>query len=154
MRRRWPGLRWFHAELLACPACGNTRLIIYPFKEKEAGLPGSPEKVKCRRWCYLYDRPAATVPLKSCVSTCMYREVEEGVIVCPVCGRWYPITEGIVVMLDDKYRDDKKYLEFIEKYRDRLPEWVARHMKIPPLTGAQAQGGGSQQAPGGPGEGR
>ena len=128
-------VRYYHLELLACPECGNTRLLVYALAEKEKTGPPEPSKVKCRRWCYLYDRPAATVPLKSCIRTCMMREIEEGLIVCTRCGRWYPIVDSIPVMMDDKYRDLDRDREFAERVRDALPDWVKRYTKIPlPFT--------------------
>ena len=124
-------MRYFHLELLACPVCRNTRLLTYVLRERDASMPESPERVKCRRWCGLYDRPAESVPLKSCTSTCMYREIEDGILVCTSCGRWYPVVNGIAVMLDDKYRDERRDREFLRQAYERLPEWVRKYMQHP-----------------------
>lgn len=124
-------VRYYHLELLACPECKNPRLIVYPLKEALEGVPERPESLKCRRWCYLYDRPASVVPVRSCVETCVARDIAEGVIVCPSCGRWYPIIDGIPVMMDDKYRREERDREIAEKMSDRIPGWIRLRARLP-----------------------
>jgi uncharacterized protein YbaR (Trm112 family) len=135
-------VRYYHLEILACPECRNPRLIVYPVREAERDEEiADPEKLKCRRWCYLYDRPASTVPLKTCVSTCMRRDIDEGVIVCVVCGRWYPIVKGIPVLMDDKYRDRERDEEIAERLKPLLPSWVKQNARLPiPLAPADIEG--------------
>ena len=125
-------VRYYHLELLACPECRNPFLIVYSIKELKADISEeAASKLKCRRWCYLYNMPASRVPLSSCVKTCMYREIEEGVIVCTYCGRWYPIVKTIPVMMDDKYRDKERDREFAEKVRGKIPSWIKQYMRLP-----------------------
>ena len=49
-------------------------------------------------------------------------EIEEGVLVCSNCDRWYPIIETIPHMLPDDLREEKDDLEFMKKFKDRIPK--------------------------------
>ncbi len=125
-------VRYYHLELLACPECRNPFLLVYSLKEIRSSVSKeAASKLKCRRWCYLYNMPASRVPLSSCIKTCMHREIEEGVIVCTYCGRWYPIVKTIPVMMDDKYRDKDRDEAFANNVRGKLPSWIKQYMKLP-----------------------
>lgn len=52
--------------------------------------------------------------------------IVDGVLVCPECGRYYPIMEEIPVMLPDNLRNRKEDLGFLEKWSSKLPEKVIR----------------------------
>jgi uncharacterized protein YbaR (Trm112 family) len=49
-------------------------------------------------------------------------EVVEGLLVCPNCGRWYPIIDEIPHMLPDELRDGEDDIPFIRKWREKFPE--------------------------------
>lgn len=51
-------------------------------------------------------------------------EVVEGLIVCPKCLRWYPIKDEIPEMLPDELRDEKEEVEFLKKWRKKIPEKI------------------------------
>jgi uncharacterized protein YbaR (Trm112 family) len=60
----------------------------------------------------------------------LYRaEVEEGVILCDKCGRWYPIKETIPHMLPDDLREAKDDKAFLEKWKDKIPKKVLNEGK-------------------------
>jgi uncharacterized protein YbaR (Trm112 family) len=52
-------------------------------------------------------------------------EIDEALITCPNCGRWYPVIDGISCMLPDNLRmDGKQRIEetkFLERWKDRIP---------------------------------
>ena len=50
--------------------------------------------------------------------------VVEGAIFCAKCSRFYPIMEEIPIMLPDDLRDKKHEIEFLKKYKDKLPEKI------------------------------
>ena len=52
--------------------------------------------------------------------------IVSGVLLCDKCGRYYPITDEIPVMLPDALRNKKEDLAFLEKWKDRLPDKVVR----------------------------
>ena len=54
-------------------------------------------------------------------------EVEEGLLRCPKCGRWYPIgsaVETIPELMPDDLREKERDLEWLAKWKDKVPEEV------------------------------
>ena len=54
-------------------------------------------------------------------------EVDCGILFCTNCMRWYPIGSSVPTvpeLLPDELRDKKKDLEFLSKWRDKVPEVV------------------------------
>ena len=53
-----------------------------------------------------------------------YLEVENGLMTCTKCDRWYPIGSqipGIPEMLPDDLREEDKDIKFLKKFRDKIP---------------------------------
>jgi uncharacterized protein YbaR (Trm112 family) len=50
--------------------------------------------------------------------------IVDGVLACTQCGRYYPIIDEIPVMLPDDLRNKNEDLEFLKKYKERLPEKI------------------------------
>ena len=50
--------------------------------------------------------------------------VSEGTLFCSECSRFYPIIEEIPIMLPDELRDKKLEIEFLKKYKEKLPEKI------------------------------
>lgn len=50
--------------------------------------------------------------------------ISQGVIFCSQCCRYYPIVEEIPIMLPDELRDKNQDIEFLKKYKDKLPEKI------------------------------
>jgi uncharacterized protein YbaR (Trm112 family) len=48
----------------------------------------------------------------------------EGVLICPQCGRYYPVIDEIPVMLPDELRSRKEDLGFLERWASKIPEKV------------------------------
>ncbi|MEM3586826.1 MAG: hypothetical protein QXO71_05815 [Candidatus Jordarchaeaceae archaeon] len=60
----------------------------------------------------------------------LYRaEVEEGIILCEKCDRWYPIIETIPHMLPDDLREAKDDTGFLEKWQSLIPKKVLNEGK-------------------------
>ncbi|MGI0019026.1 MAG: Trm112 family protein [Nitrososphaera sp.] len=53
-------------------------------------------------------------------------EVKEGALVCSKCSRYYPIIDDIPVMLPDELRDRQRDINFLEKWKGRLPDKVLK----------------------------
>ncbi len=53
-------------------------------------------------------------------------EIEEGVLLCSDCGRWYPIIEMIPHMLPDDLRDAAEDKGFLAKWKAKMPEGVLK----------------------------
>ncbi|MFX1386074.1 MAG: Trm112 family protein [Promethearchaeota archaeon] len=47
-------------------------------------------------------------------------EIKSGILLCNKCKRWYPIIDTIPQMLPDKYRNEKKEINFLENHKNLL----------------------------------
>lgn len=126
-------MRYYFFEMIACPVCKGTDLLLHAISEERREVSVSVESVKCRRLCAIHGRPAAEVPLEECAA-CVHRDVIEGIIVCNSCGRWYRIEEGIPVLLPDGYRSKKEDRNFIVRNVEKIPMSVLEKMKFPSPT--------------------
>lgn len=52
--------------------------------------------------------------------------IVDGALVCTECNRYYPIIDEIPVMLPDDLRNKNEDLDFLAKYREKLPEKVVK----------------------------
>jgi uncharacterized protein YbaR (Trm112 family) len=52
-------------------------------------------------------------------------KIVDGVLFCDKCGRFYPIIDEIPVMLPDELRNKKEDLDFLTKWKDKLPTGMA-----------------------------
>ncbi len=50
--------------------------------------------------------------------------VSEGVLSCPKCSRFYPIIEDIPIMLPDELRDKEQEIDFLTKFKEKIPKTV------------------------------
>jgi len=127
-------LRYYFFELLACPMCKNPNLLLHAISEERRVVSVDVSRVRCRRWCSLYWRDASQTPIELCMD-CIHRDIVEGVIVCPNCGRWYPIVSSIPIMINDKYRNPSDDRSFIERNAAKIPQSIRELMKIPRIIG-------------------
>ncbi len=56
-------------------------------------------------------------------------EINEGLMECTKCGRWYPIIDEIPPMLPDELRDGKDEKAFFGRWKDKFPERVLKEGK-------------------------
>ena len=50
--------------------------------------------------------------------------VSEGTLFCSQCSRFFPIIEEIPIMLPDELRDKKQEMDFLNKFKEQLPEKI------------------------------
>jgi uncharacterized protein YbaR (Trm112 family) len=50
--------------------------------------------------------------------------IADGVLLCSECKRFFPIIDEIPVMLPDELRNVNEDLEFLKRWRERLPKEV------------------------------
>ena len=53
-------------------------------------------------------------------------EIDEGALHCESCSRFYPIIDGIPILLPDELRDKKQDIRFLKRNAASLPEKVTR----------------------------
>ena len=53
-----------------------------------------------------------------------FSEVEEGIIHCEKCSRWYPIIETIPQMLPDDLREKDAEIDFLIKWKAKIPKTI------------------------------
>ena len=58
-----------------------------------------------------------------------FSEIEEGVIFCEKCNRWYPIIETIPQMLPDDLREKENEINFLKKWEPQLPPEITKNGK-------------------------
>jgi len=51
-------------------------------------------------------------------------EITSGVITCPKCQRFYPIIDEIPHMLPDELREREEDIQFLEKWKEKIPEKI------------------------------
>ncbi len=95
--------------------------------EENPGKMVEPEAC-CELYCAYHNAKLPTKGKTDC-TVCQRIEIAEGVLQCRKCGRWYPIIEGIPIMLPDSLRNRKEDLKFLEKVKDRLPREVVQEGK-------------------------
>ena len=55
--------------------------------------------------------------------------IQEGLLLCNSCMRFYPITEEIPIILPDELRDKKKDMEFLNTWNQSIPENLLKTLK-------------------------
>ncbi len=60
-------------------------------------------------------------------------EIEEGILFCSKCNRWYPIVETIPQMLPDKYRNENEDIAFLNKWKQILEQIKFFQRKLIPF---------------------
>jgi len=131
-------LKYRLMDLLACPIDKTFPLKLIVLRESEASVhsaAGGPCELYCGRLAREV-KPSDTPEALGC-STCMKTEVEEGVLYCTTCSRWYPILEGIPRLLPDQLRDREEDLKFLRRFKDRLPREVVEEGRPYNLSGGK-----------------
>ncbi|MFP3137079.1 MAG: Trm112 family protein [Nitrososphaeria archaeon] len=118
-------MRYWLLDVLACPMCRHFPLELRAFEERVEDVEVKLEEAPCELVCSFRGADMRGVDRRSYVANCaecMRHVIVNGILVCPKCGRWYPIIDEIPHLLPDKLRDRNRDLEFLSKYRDRVPD--------------------------------
>lgn len=109
-------------DIIACPYDKHFPLKIYMyntkyFKERNVNIKTKP---LCDLYCARENKKIYEFKeLPECVK-CLKEEVIEGVLYCSKCGRYYPIINGIPVLLSDDLRDQQvEHLKMVQKYAEK-----------------------------------
>jgi uncharacterized protein YbaR (Trm112 family) len=64
-------------------------------------------------------------------------EIDEGMMFCSKCLRWYPIRDQIPELLPDELRKENEEIYFLKKWVDKIPEKILYDGKPFNLRGRQ-----------------
>ena len=53
--------------------------------------------------------------------------INEGVLFCNKCLRYYPIIDEIPIMLPDELRERQNDINFLQKWKNKIPDKVIRN---------------------------
>jgi uncharacterized protein YbaR (Trm112 family) len=67
------------------------------------------------------------LPIRESVSA--FEIIQEGLLLCKSCMRFYPITEEIPIILPDELRDKKKDMEFLNTWNQSIPKNLLKDLK-------------------------
>ncbi len=116
-------------DVLACPYCKDKGfpLKLFVIEEKKVQRK-RPEisKPYCELYCGFKRKFLRELKEEPPCDECIEREIVTGVLVCPSCGRWFPIIDEIPHMLPDELRNKDEDIKFLKKYKDKLPEEVLK----------------------------
>lgn len=118
-------------DLLACPYDKHfpLELTVFEVKKYEERSVRFKRKPACELFCQYKGSWIKELKEPPDCEECIKYEVSEGILYCPECGRWYPIIEEIPILLPDELRNKKEDLEFMRKYRDKIPENILTNGK-------------------------
>ncbi|MCL7385733.1 MAG: Trm112 family protein [Thaumarchaeota archaeon] len=113
-------------DLLACPICKKFPLSLLVFTEQTLQPPKNIRK--CELYCAYHNSSLSEVQNPDCTS-CYTKEISSGILMCDGCGRWYPIEEEIPRLLPDDLRKPNEDVEFLRKWKEKIPEKVLKEGK-------------------------
>ena len=112
-------------DILVCPFDKETSLELYELNTRN--LEKTDSKIISKSNPQNVELEESIENKKEDISTNLSSNdvvIEEGILFCNSCSRFYPIVEEIPIILPDELRDKNKDLEFIKKWSDSLPEKV------------------------------
>jgi uncharacterized protein YbaR (Trm112 family) len=118
-------------DLLACPydKAFPLELHVLEVRKYPERTVTYKRKPACELYCAFRGKRVEELQGDPGCDECIKYEVAEGVLRCPQCGRWYPIMDEIPIMLPDEMRKKEEDLNFLTRYKDKLPKEVVEEGK-------------------------
>jgi uncharacterized protein YbaR (Trm112 family) len=117
-------------DVLVCPFDKESELELFEFKTRPMGNIAQSGEIKSGSESGLKsnDNRArdSTVKLSNAVDIDNDVVIEDGMLFCNSCLRFYPIVEEIPIILPDELRDKNNDLDILRKWSDSLPEKVVK----------------------------
>ncbi|MEJ7640872.1 MAG: Trm112 family protein [Candidatus Nitrosocosmicus sp.] len=117
-------------DVLVCPFDKESKLELYEFKTRPMGNIAQSEEKKRGSQSGLKSKNsgAQDSTVNPGNTTDMVNDVviEDGVLFCNSCLRFYPIVEEIPIILPDELRDKNNDLDILRKWSNSLPEKVVK----------------------------
>lgn len=122
-------MRYWALDVIACLYDKHypLELVVFSKEEENIDVKDIP-KPYCQTYCgYLKEkiREGKEYPCEKCLRI----EIVEGIVYCPKCLHWYPIKNGILIMLPDNKRNEKNDRVFLEKHKDSIPDKILNEGK-------------------------
>src|SRR5918998_1885591 len=112
-------------DVLVCPFDKESELELFEFKTRPMGDIAQSGEIKSGSESGLKsnDNRArdSTVKLSNAVDIDNDVVIEDGMLFCNSCLRFYPIVEEIPIILPDELRDKNNDLDILRKWSDSLP---------------------------------
>ena len=115
-------------DILACPYDKHFPLKLYIFKvnkyeDREVKFKSKPA---CELYCSFKGVEVKELKEEPECEECIKYEIDSGLLYCEECERWYPIIEEIPVLLPDDLRKKDEDLDFLRKFKDKIPEKILK----------------------------
>ncbi|MCD6324150.1 MAG: Trm112 family protein [Desulfurococcales archaeon] len=127
-------MRYALLNLLACPMCKHFPLELKVFESVKEKRKFSVESPFCDTYCAYLRKPVKELKTPPPCEECLETEVKYGVLICPNCGRWYPIIDGIPLMYPDKRRRHPRVRErevrFVDMFSVKYPELFQKLLSV------------------------
>jgi uncharacterized protein YbaR (Trm112 family) len=115
-------------DVLVCPFDKESELELFEFKTRQIGNTAQGEENKIVFKSDLNSENNKDLGFSKPNNNVMNDDVviEEGILFCNSCLRFYPIVEEIPIILPDELRDKKNDLETLKKWMLYLPDKVVK----------------------------
>lgn len=119
-------MRYWGLDVLKCVNCKSYPLEIYVIEQETQNVDTSSlETPFCKVYCgFLREsiQQGKNYPCRECIKVA----VKTAVLYCRSCKHWYPVRNGIVVMLTDNKRKLDKDLDFLRTHSDKIPDFILK----------------------------
>lgn len=117
-------MRYWGLDFIRCLHCKNYPLKLIPLEtvEEDVDTTGL-ELPLCRNYCAYLDKSIKQGEEYPC-EKCLRIGIRTGVLYCSKCNRWYPVKNGIVYLLRDNKRRKESEIEFLKKWKEKLPKEI------------------------------
>lgn len=109
-------------DVLVCPYDKETELELFEINTRSIGSnnPNTEKDMKPNK-----DKVKETSP--NTINDGDDFVIEDGVLFCNTCLRFYPIVEEIPIILPDELRDKNNDLEILKKWSNSLPDKIVKN---------------------------
>lgn len=109
-------------DLMSCPECNKPFAIsVFSKKEREYSKEDNKNRLKkCETYCaFSHCKLEMNQSENIDCNSCQKIEIEEGILICNACKKWFPII-GFIPRIIPKTIEE--HPDFFKKYKERLPE--------------------------------
>ena len=103
-------------DILVCPFDKESALELFELKTRTFQKNDSETEIKGSKLSNIKEKDPSNKEIV----------VEEGVLFCNNCSRFYPIVEEIPIILPDELRDKNKDIEMLNRWSGSLPTKIIK----------------------------